>query len=112
MNGTFDRVAETIAVGVEAGAALLIAIGAIEALIGSLSSLAGKRAIVGERRAVWVRFGGWLLLALEFELAADILRSAISPTWESIGQLAAIAVIRTFLSFFLERDIRPAETEA
>jgi len=47
----------------------------------------------------------WLLLALEFTLAADIVRSAIAPSWEEIGQLAAIAVIRTFLSFFLERDI-------
>ena len=36
----------------------------------------------------------WLLLALEFELAADIIRSAIAPTWQDIGQLGAIAVIR------------------
>ena len=52
-----------------------------------------------------MHFGSWLLLGLQFALAADIVRSAISPTWEQIGQLAAIAVIRTFLSFFLERDL-------
>jgi uncharacterized membrane protein len=46
-----------------------------------------------------------LLLGLEFELAADIVRSAISPSWTEIGQLGAIALIRTFLNYFLERDV-------
>ena len=52
-----------------------------------------------------VRFGIWLLLGLQFALAADIVRSAIAPTWNDIGQLAAIAAIRTFLNYFLERDL-------
>jgi uncharacterized membrane protein len=45
------------------------------------------------------------LLGLEFELAADIVRTAIAPSWTEIGQLGAIAVIRTFLNYFLERDV-------
>ena len=57
------------------------------------------------QKEIWVRFAMWLLLALEFELAADIIRSAIAPTWQDIGQLGAIAVIRTLLNFFLEKDI-------
>ena len=48
------------------------------------------------------------LLALEFELAADIVRSVIAPTWKDIGELAAIAVIRTFLNYFLEKDLEAA----
>jgi len=51
----------------------------------------------------------WLILALEFELAADIVRSAISPSWSDIGQLGAIAAIRTVLNYFLERDIKEFE---
>jgi uncharacterized membrane protein len=51
----------------------------------------------------------WLLLGLEFELAADIIASVVSPTWQDIGELGAIAVIRTFLNFFLERDLESAE---
>jgi uncharacterized membrane protein len=47
-----------------------------------------------------------LILGLEFELAADIVRSAISPSWSDIGQLGAIAAIRTVLNFFLERDVK------
>jgi uncharacterized membrane protein len=68
-----------------------------------------KRATVGRRKAIWVRFGVWLLLGLEFELAADIVRSVISPTWFEIGQLGAIAVIRTFLNYFLEQDLEKYE---
>jgi uncharacterized membrane protein len=44
-------------------------------------------------------------------LAADILRTAIAPTWEEIGKLAAIAALRTLLNYFLEREIRTAEPQ-
>jgi uncharacterized membrane protein len=46
-------------------------------------------------------------------MGADIVRSVIAPTWFEIGQLGAIAVIRTFLNYFLERDIEKyAEADA
>lgn len=51
----------------------------------------------------------WLLRGLEFELAADIIGSVISPSWQDIGELGAIAVIRTFLNYFLEKDLEHAE---
>ena len=44
-------------------------------------------------------------MGLEFELAADIIRTAITPSWTDIGQLGVIALIRTFLNYFLERDV-------
>jgi uncharacterized membrane protein len=50
-----------------------------------------------------VRFGVWLLLGFEFQLGADIILSAISPTWTQIEQLGAIEVIRTFLNYFLKK---------
>lgn len=56
-------------------------------------------------RAVWLRYARWLVAALTFQLGADILETAIAPSWDEIGQLAAIAVIRTFLDFFLGRDV-------
>jgi uncharacterized membrane protein len=46
-----------------------------------------------------------LAVALEFELAADILRTAVAPTWNEIGQLAAIAALRTALNYFLGKEI-------
>ncbi len=58
-----------------------------------------------------LRFARWLAVALEFELGADILRTAVSPGWSAIGQLAAIAAIRTGLNFFLDREIRAAANQ-
>ena len=53
----------------------------------------------------------YLALGLEFQLAADILVTAIAPTWEEIGKLAAIAAIRTTLNFFLAREMREEREE-
>lgn len=87
---------------VEGAAALLITIGAAEAFTMSLLRF---RKPTPDKMRIWMRFATWLLLGLEFELAADVIRTAISPTWSDIGQLASIAAIRTFLSYFLDKDI-------
>jgi uncharacterized membrane protein len=86
-------------------AVILIAIGAVEAVIGLMKPKYDPLRPFAWKREVFIRLGSWLLLGLEFALAADIVRSAISPTWAQIGQLAAIAAIRTVLNFFLERDV-------
>ena len=56
-----------------------------------------------------VQFGSALTLALELMLAADILITAVAPSWEDIGKLAAIAAIRTALNYFLEKDLTAIE---
>jgi uncharacterized membrane protein len=53
-----------------------------------------------------MRLARWLIAGLTFQLAADIIETSVAPSWDEIGQLAAIAVIRTFLNFFLDRDQR------
>ena len=98
--------AEFIALGMEAGAILIIAYGACEAAWGAVRAILHGKTKHGLRKEVWLNFGMWLLLALEFELAADIVRTAISPTWNDIGQLAAIGTIRTVLNYFLELDLQ------
>jgi uncharacterized membrane protein len=55
--------------------------------------------------------GRFLALGLEFQLAGDILRSAIAPTFQEIGQLAAVAAIRTALNYFLGREIKEEREE-
>ena len=106
MEELFKHYASHVALFVEAVAAIVITIGAVQAVIGLLNP-AGKDPTKPFRRKkmVWLRFGIWLLLGLEFELAADIVRTAIAPSWTDSGQLGAIAVIRTFLNYFLERDV-------
>jgi len=60
-------------------------------------------------REIWLRFATWILLALEFALAADLVRTAVAPTWDDISKLAVIATIRTMLNYFLAKDIMAFE---
>jgi uncharacterized membrane protein len=53
-----------------------------------------------------ISFARYLALALEFQLGADILSTAIAPGWQEIGKLGAIAIIRTALNFFLMREMQ------
>jgi uncharacterized membrane protein len=101
----FREVAKDVALAIEAAVVLIVAIGAAEALFktGKLLMVGGL-SITG-RQEIWLRFAIWILLALEFALAADIIRTAIAPTWDDIGKLGAIAAIRTVLNWFLSKDI-------
>ena len=54
-----------------------------------------------QRRAIWLNYARWLIAGLTFQLAADIIETAITTEWEAIARVAAIAVIRTFLNYFL-----------
>jgi uncharacterized membrane protein len=109
MEELFVQVAHGIESFIEAAAVLIVAYGSLEALIRLLWVMATPRTSHGRRKEIWRRFGVWLLLGLEFELAADIIASVVSPSWLDIGELGAIAVIRTFLNYFLERDLENAE---
>jgi uncharacterized membrane protein len=106
MEELFKKLADTVALGVEAGAVIIIAYGAIEAIYQTLLAVVRGHTRAGGRKHVLVQFGVWLLMGLEFELAADVVRSVISPSWTEIGQLAAIGLIRTFLNYFLEKDLK------
>ncbi len=52
-----------------------------------------------------LRFGVWLAIALEFQLGADIVATTVAPTFEVLGRLGAIAAIRTFLNYFLNKEL-------
>ncbi|MNJ96861.1 hypothetical protein D3C87_145950 [compost metagenome] len=108
MNEVLSRFTEIVSKALELIAVLLIAVGAIEATVHSLWFWTKRKSTQHIRREAWLNFARWILLGLEFTLAADIVRTAVAPTWDSIGQLAAIALIRTFLSYFLERDLESA----
>ncbi len=99
-----------LASGVEGMAAVIIGLAAIEATVRALWLFFQPQKPPEAKEEVRLRLGRWLALALEFELAADILRTAIAPTWNEIGQLAAIVVLRTALNYFLQQEIEKAET--
>jgi uncharacterized membrane protein len=108
---TLHTIAESIALALEAFSVLVITLGAIDAAYHILGPYFTRRSTHGVRRQAWLSLGRWLMLGLEFLLAADIVHTALSPSWEQIGELGAIAVIRTFLNYFLERDLEKAMRE-
>ncbi len=93
--------------GIETIGAALIGIGVLVAVVTLLRqfSLEGTGAFTATR----LTLARYLALALEFQLGADILSTAIAPSWEQIGKLAAIAVIRTGLNFFLSMEMQQEE---
>jgi uncharacterized membrane protein len=109
MDELIHQLARSIALGLEGAAVIVVAIGSIGAAWHIVIAMPRVATSHGEGKRVWRRFGMWLLLALEFELAADIVTSVVAPTWPDLGRLAAIAVIRTFLNYFLEKDVAEAE---
>lgn len=95
---------EWLRLSVEALGAAVIAVGIVIAIVG----LAGHALTARGTSFTPIRlaFARYLTLALELQLAADILSTSVSPTWERIGKLAAIAVIRTALNYFLSEEIK------
>jgi len=106
----FEGVEEQVRAGVdwlrlavESLGALVIAAGVIVVVVGlARYVLAGGGSFVPIRLA----FARYLTLALELQLAADVLSTSVAPTWDRIGKLAAIAVIRTALNYFLGRELK------
>ncbi len=97
-------VTEHVVVVIDWMALVVILIGTAEAFF------TGLRLIVSSptdhvRRDVLLRYGRWLVAGLTFQLAADILKTSITTSWDAVGRIAVVAVIRTFLNHYLERDL-------
>src|SRR5688572_6891701 len=108
-------ITEPVVVMIDIIALLVVLIGTLQALVGVVRMIWRHDHDNHARRQIWMDFSRWLVAGLTFQLAADILESSITPDWDGIGRLAAVAVIRTFLNYFLERDVeemRKREQEA
>jgi len=87
--------------------ALIIIWGVIISLFNFIKNEIGDRSKTMQlNETIRIRLGGYLVLALEFFIAGDIIKTIITPTWESLGILGAIVVIRTVLSYFLTMDLK------
>lgn len=100
----FRFFASFVALLIEGSVVMIATMGTVQALIRVPGIFSAPEPLVAAK-ALWLSFAVWILLALEFALAADIIRSAVSPTWDEIGKLAAIAGIRTVLNWFLTKDL-------
>jgi uncharacterized membrane protein len=101
----FSEIASYVALIIEAGAVFVVSFGALQAIVGVIRAIFSRAADELAGREIWLKFATWILLALEFTLAADLVRTAVAPTWEDIAKLAVIATIRTMLNYFLAKDI-------
>jgi uncharacterized membrane protein len=98
-----EEIVRGVALSLEFAAVLCILAGFVKAMILLLKSRQIKHSPLYNR--LRLEFGGWLVLALEFQLASDILKTAVAPTYEHLIQLGAIAIIRTFLNYFLSKEL-------
>ena len=88
--------------------ATVVVWGVIETIVAfiRLKLSAAREDAVSQSEAVRQRLGAHLLLGLEIFIAADIISSAVSPSWEKVGTLAAIVGVRTVLSYFLRMELK------
>ncbi|MEC4574619.1 DUF1622 domain-containing protein [Streptomyces virginiae] len=96
---------------IEAAGALIIFVGAVWAFVRFATTGLRRRSLIAEFNEIRLSLGRFLVLGLEFQLAGDVLRTAVAPSFTEIGQLAAIAAIRTLLNFFLTREIAQERAE-
>jgi uncharacterized membrane protein len=97
-----------VKLGVEVFGAGLVTLGVCVAIAKLVRNFAARK--LAEFTTTRLILARYLALALEFELGADILGTAISPSWDQIGKLGVVAVIRTGLNFFLSMEMKREKT--
>ena len=105
MQELIKQLADHVTPWIELVAILVVTIGTLEAVASAVRMIFTGRSDTARREAM-LKYARWLAAGLTFQLAGDIVHTAVAPTWDDIGRLAATAVIRTFLTFFLECDIK------
>lgn len=110
MQSWLQAAVEWLRIVVVALSAGVIALGLIVAAAGLVRHLVSPQA--HDFSSVRLRLARYLALALELQLAADILATSVAPSWDEIGKLAAIAVIRTALNYFLNQEMKDEEQAA
>ncbi len=108
--GTFASVEQTIVAAVQWMRLTIESVGAVVICIGVILAIFQFAAHYRDEppsnfNRVRLTLGKYLALALEFQVGADILSTAIAPSWEQIGKLAAIVTIRTLLNYFLTKEL-------
>jgi uncharacterized membrane protein len=90
-------------------ALLVVVFGTLQAFAHSVRAMVRPSPGGDDFHAGYIRFARWLIAGLTFQLAADIVQTAFAPSWDEVGQLAAIAAIRAFINYFLEHDLAQEE---
>ena len=105
LNSWLEGMAGALRLLLESVSVVCVAIGFVTALGESLRLLGRRQSQGPGLNRIRLRFGSWLSMALEYQLAADIVATTTAPSDQNLIKLAAVAVIRTFLNVFLGREI-------
>lgn len=112
----FEQIEAQVGSGVEWLRLLVETLGAVVIATGVLLAIVGlvRHAVLQRGSSftpIRLAFARYLTLALELQLAADILSTSVAPTWDRIGKLTAIAIIRTALNYFLSKEMNAEKTD-
>jgi uncharacterized membrane protein len=111
MEEVIKNMAIAVGLGIEALSALIIAVAVIKAMY-AWSVRLTKNQTGASNESIRVRLGSSIAVSLELLLGADILQTAVAPTWNDLGQLAAIAALRTGLNYFLGKELKEIKESA
>jgi uncharacterized membrane protein len=89
---------------IEISSVVVVGVGFVIVVVKLVTAALGRKPL--SFNILRLGFARYLALGLELQLGADVIGTAISPSWEEIAALAAIAVIRTGLNFFLSREMQ------
>ncbi|HAO45830.1 MAG TPA: DUF1622 domain-containing protein [Ferruginibacter sp.] len=92
-------------------AALVIAVALMRLLVNSIRSVLQPVSALSAMK-MRMLFGSSVAVSLELLLGADVLATAVAPSWDDIGKLAAIAILRTGLNYFLEKELNHKKSAA
>lgn len=101
---TISHALEIISAAIIAAALLKLTVSYFQSFLKTKNGLSAR----GAR----VTFGSAVAVSLELLLGADVLATAVAPSWDDIGKLAAIAILRTALNYFLEKELKHSESAA
>ncbi len=106
---TFHEIVNTISIVLNVIGSLIIIFGVVVVLIDFLKKeVFSKSDLVKQNEAIRIKLGSYLVLGLELFIAGDIVKTIITPTWQSLGMLGTIVVIRTILNYSLTKELRSA----
>jgi len=108
MESLLHVVSGYVALALQAVAIVIVAFGSARAVFNIARTAFAGQAGAADLRAEWLDYARWLVAALTFQLGADIVATSYAPTWDELGRLAVVAVVRTFLSYFLDREMEQA----
>jgi len=97
-----------VTLALQAVAIVIVAFGSARAVANITRGAFSSHSDAVDQRAEWLDYAHWLVAALTFQLAADIVATSFTRTWDELGRLVVVAVVRTFLSYFLDREMEHA----